>query len=302
MLTNRVSDNNGVESIQLTEADSRRIAQLAKEGVVDPEKLSLTTENLIQNSDIIREAFKSGTSAAVISLVLRTAPEILKAISYLIQNGKIDEQQYKAIGLAAVTGVSEGFIRGCVSAALTTSCQSGLLGSSLKEINPSVIGMVTVVAMNTIQNSFKVAKGEMTRQELTSELVKQMFVSTCSLCVGGISQGIIEIPVLGFMIGSFIGSMIGSVAYSAGYSAVMSFCVDSGFTMFGLVDQNYELPKEVMEEIGIEVFEYEKLEYEKFEYENFEHEKFDYEEFEYEKFDIVFLRRGVIGVGKIGYI
>ena len=103
-------------------------------------------------------------------------------------------------------------------------------------------------------------------------------------------------------IGSFIGSMIGSVAYSAGYSAVMSFCVDSGFTMFGLVDQNYELPKEVMEEIGIEVFEYEKLEYEKFEYENFEHEKFDYEEFEYEKFDIVFLRRGVIGVGKIGYI
>lgn len=302
MLTDRVSDNNGVESIPLTEADSRRIAQLAKEGVVDPEKLGLTTENLIQNSDIIREAFKSGTSAAVISLVLRTAPEILKAISYLIQNGKIDEQQYKAIGLAAVTGASEGFIRGCVSAALTTSCQSGLLGLSLKEINPSVIGMVTVVAMNTIQNSFKVAKGEMTRQELTNELVKQMFVSTCSLCVGGISQGIIEIPVLGFMIGSFIGSIIGSVAYSAGYSAVMSFCVDSGFTMFGLVDQNYELPKEVLEEIGIEVFEYEKFEYEKFEYEKFEHEKFDYEEFEYEKFDILFLRRGVIGVGKIGYI
>lgn len=302
MLTDKISDNEGVESIPLTETKSRYVAQLAKEGLVDPKKLGLTTEELIQESDIIRESFKAGMSAAVVSLVLRITPEILNAIDYLIQNGEIDEVQYKSIGLAAVTGASEGFIRGSISAAITANCKAGLLGSALKEVNPSIIGMVTVVTMNTMQNSFKVAKGEMTRQELTDELIKQMFVSTCSLYIGGISQGIIEIPVLRFMIGSFIGSMIGSVTYSVGYSAVMSFCVENGFTMFGLVDQNYELPKEILEEIGVEVFDYENFDYENFEPEKFNVTTFDFQSYEYEKYDIVFLRRGVIGIGRVGYM
>lgn len=302
MLTDKISDNEGVESLRLTEAESRYIAQLVKEGLVDPKKLGLTTKEFIQESYIIRESFQAGLSAAVVSLVFRITPEILKAIDYLIQNGEIDEEQYKAIGLAAVTGASEGFIRGSISAAITANCKAGLLGSTLKEVNPSIIGMVTVVTMNTIQNSFKVAKGEMTRQELTDELIKQMFVSTCSLYVGVAGQSLIKIPVLGFLIGSLIGSMIGSVAYSAGYSTVMSFCVENGFTMFGLVDQNYELPKEILEEIGVEVFDYENFDYDNFEPERFNATTFNFQSYEYEKYDIVFLRRGVIGIGRVGYM
>lgn len=107
---------------------------------------------------------------------------------------------------------------------------------------------------------------------------------------------------LGFMIGSFVGSIAGSVIYSSIYNPVLSFCVDSGFTLFGLVDQDYELPEEVLKEIGIEVFEYEKFEYEPFEYEKFEYERFEYEQFEYEKLHTIFLRRGVIGVNCVGYM
>jgi hypothetical protein len=117
----------------------------------------------------------------------------------------------------------------------------------------------------------------------------------------------IEIPVLGFMLGSFVGSMIGSFAYTCGYNAVLSFCVDTGFTMFGLVEQDYTLPEEVLEQIGIEVFHYDKFEYDRFEYEKFEYPKFEYkkfapEQFDYSKLKMVFLRRGVIGVHRIGYV
>ena len=117
----------------------------------------------------------------------------------------------------------------------------------------------------------------------------------------------IEIPVFGFMLGSFLGSMIGSFAYTCGYNAILSFCVDTGFTMFGLVEQDYRLPEEALKLMGNEVFEYEKFEFEKFEYEKFEYEKFEFEKFVPEQFDytqlgIVFLRRGVIGVHKIGYV
>lgn len=148
-----------------------------------------------------------------------------------------------------------------------------------------------------------VATGKMQSRELINDLIKEMFISTCSLIGGGITQAIInELPVFGFMLGSFLGSVIGSFTYNVGYNAFISFCIDTGFTMFGLVDQNYELPDEVMEAVGFEVFRYEDFGFEEFNPETFSFEEFRFEEFEYESLSIGILRRGVIAVHQIGYI
>ena len=302
LLSDKVKDNKGNESIALSEQEARELASLSKEGGVNPEGLHLTTEELIKFTNILRQAYKAGLTAATISMVLRVAPEVLNAIAYLIKNGEIEQGQFKKIGFAAITGAGEGFVRGTVSAAITASCKAGLCGSAMKSIDPSIVGAVTVLVMNSMKNSYQVTTGNMSRAEMVNELIKEMFVTTCALSMGAASQSLIEIPVLGYMIGSFVGSIAGSVIYSSIYNPVLSFCVDSGFTLFGLVDQDYELPEEVLNEIGIEVFEYEKFEYEKFEYEKFEYEKFEYEQFEYEKLHTIFLRRGVIGVNCIGYM
>ena len=127
-------------------------------------------------------------------------------------------------------------------------------------------------------------------------------VSSAALAVGTIAQAFIEIPVLGFMIGSFIGSAIGSFAYNCGYSAVMSFCVDTGFTMFGLVKQDYTLPEDVLEYIGVDVFQYEKFLPKHFQKQNFTPLNFNQKEFEANTLGIRILRRGVIGVSEIGYV
>ncbi|MDH9149587.1 hypothetical protein [Streptococcus infantis] len=302
LLRDKVKDNEGNESIALSEQEARELASLSKEGGVNPEGLHLTTEELIKFTNILRQAYKAGLTAATISMVLRVAPEVLNAIAYLIKNGEIEEGQFKKIGFAAITGAGEGFVRGTVSAAITASCKAGLCGSAMKSIDPSIVGAVTVLVMNSMKNSYQVTTGNMSRAEMVNELIKEMFVTTCALSMGAASQSLIEIPVLGYMIGSFVGSIAGSVIYSSIYNPVLSFCVDSGFTLFGLVDQDYELPEEVLKEIGIEIFEYEKFEYEPFEYEKFEYEKFEYEQFEYEKLHTIFLRRGVIGVNCIGYM
>ena len=302
LLNDKVTDNMGNESIALSEHEARELARLSKEGGVNPENLHLTTEELIKYADILKQAYKAGLTAATISMALRVAPEIWNAVAYLIKNGEVEESQFKKIGFAAITGAGEGFVRGTVSAAITASCKAGLCGSAMKSIDPSIVGAVTVLVMNSMKNSYQVTTGNMSRAEMVNELIKEMFVTTCALSMGAASQSLIEIPVLGYMIGSFVGSIAGSVIYSSIYNPVLSFCVDSGFTLFGLVDQNYELPEEVLNEIGIEVFEYEKFEYEKFEYEKFEYEKFEYEQFEYEKLHTIFLRRGVIGVNCIGYM
>ena len=302
LLTDRVKNNRGNKSIPLSEEDAKKLARLAKEGGIDPSELGLTTQELIRFEYLMKQAFKAGVTAATISMVIKAAPEILNAIRYLIANGEIDKDEYQRIGFAALNGASEGFVRGTISAAITTACKGGMLGSALVGVDPTVIGAVTVIAMDAMKNAYKVSIEEMTRYEMANELVRDMFISTCSLVAGSISQSLIEIPVLGFMIGSFAGSLAGSFTYSAAYQPAISFCVDTGFTMFGLVKQDYRLPKDVLEAIGVKVFEYEKFEYKRFEPIHFQYRRFNYKRFEPIRMNIVFLRRGVIGVNEIGYI
>ena len=75
----------------------------------------------------------------------------------------------------------------------------------------------------------------------------------------------------------------------------MSFCVSSGFTLFGIVKQDYKLPEHIIKEIGIEIFEYEQYFIDEYQYETYDIEQ-------YEGDFISFIRRGVIGVHQIGYI
>ena len=72
--------------------------------------------------------------------------------------------------------------------------------------------------------------------------------------------------------------------------------------MFGLVEQDYKLPKNILEEIGVETFDYETFDVDSFEVDTFESETFNPDTFEPDTLDITFLRRGVIGVSKVGYL
>lgn len=305
MLSDRLEDGQGTESIALSETDAKALAVLAKEGDIGTEELKalgVSADQMIQFEYLAKEAFKSGLNAATISMVLAVGPEIYKAIDYLIKNGELEEKQFQRIGFAALKGSSEGFIRGTVSAAITIACKSGMLGEAFKNVSPSIIGMSTVLAMNTMKNSFKVANGTMTRSELAQELLKELIVSSSALVVGTVAQAFIEIPVVGFMIGSFVGSVIGSFAYTCGCNAVVSFCVDTGFTMFGLVKQDYTLPNDVLEHIGITTFQYEKFGAKQFNVQDFTPASFKRRKFSGHTLDTHILRRGVIGVSEIGYI
>lgn len=301
MLESKIEDGRGVSSFELSKQEAVQLAELAKEGGITAGGLGLSTEELVKFEYIMNQALKAGLTAATITMLLKVVPEIYKSIDYLIKIGEIDEAAFRRIGFAAVTGAGEGFVRGTIAAALTTAYTSGTLGETLKQVDPTIIGAVTAIAFNTMKNAYWVATNKMTNRELVDELLRDMIVSSCSLVGGAISQMLIEIPVLGYMVGSFTGSMIGSFAYNCGYSAILSFCVESEFTFFGMVDQDYKLPEEVLKEIGIEVFEYEKFEYMKNEVTRFEPKVFVAEQCNVFNIEITFLRRGVIGVSQIGY-
>lgn len=301
-LTEKLSDGKGVESIELSKKEAEEIARLAKEGGFNAEDYGLTPEELVKYEYVAQQALKSGLTAATISMVLKVAPEIFKTIDYLIKAGELDYEQVKRVGSSAISGASEGFIRGSVSGAITTVCKSGQLGEAVMSIDSSIIAAVTVITMNAIKNSFDVAKGEKSKRDFSMDLIRDMYVSACALVGGTIAQASIELPCVGYMIGSFLGSVFGSFTFNAGQKATLALCVDSGFTMFGLVEQDYTLPKEVIKEIGLSTFDYETFEPDTFDYNSFSFDSFECATFEPASLDITFLRRGVIGVGCVGYV
>ena len=302
LLRDRIQDNEGNESIPLSKEEAEKLATLAKEGKFKAEDFGLTAPELLNAELVVKESMKAGVSAAVVSLALKVGPEVYKAIDYLVKNGELQEEELKKIGSAALTGSSEGFIRGSVASAITMCCKSGILGESLKEISPGVVSAVTVIAVNTIKNSYDVVKGTKSRTDLANDLVKDVFLATASLAAGAAGQAIIPVPVLGYMIGSMVGSVAGSFVYNVSQKATITFCTDTGFTMFGLVDQDYTLPDDVIKDIGIETFEYETFGVESFEPESFKIESFDYDTITPDNLGIKYLRRGVIGVSKVGYV
>ena len=305
MLKIKIEDGEGVESIPLSTNDAKKIAELSKEGLVTEEelkKLGISTENIVKFEYILKESFKAGLTALQITLVLKLAPEIYKAINYLINNGEIDINQFKKLGIESLKSGSEAFLRGTIAATITGACKAGLWGESLKSINPTIIGTLTVFTLDIIKNSFKVAQGKMSRQELVNEMTKEMFILSCSLGVGILSQTFINIPVFSFMIGNFVGSILGAFVYDKVYNIALSFCIDTGFTMFGLVEQDYRIPDHILKEIGIKTFDFKTFETKTFELKSFKFKIFEPKTFELKSFKTTILRRGVIGVSKIGYM
>ena len=110
-----------------------------------------------------------------------------------------------------------------------------------------------------------------------------------------------QLPVVGYLLGSLIGTSF-SVVYNIGKKKLISFCVDTGFTCFGLVEQNYELPEDVLREMGVETVEIPRT---KIDTTNIPRTEINASEIamaNYETIDITVLRRGVIGVNKVGYV
>lgn len=107
------------------------------------------------------------------------------------------------------------------------------------------------------------------------------------------------------MFGYILGSLIGcafSVTYNITKKKLISFCVDTGFTCFGLVEQDYTLPEEYLNQMGIKTITVKHTDIPVKQIKTIDIKRKNISGKNYETIDIKELRRGVIGVNKIGYI
>ncbi len=289
-----------IESVELSRKTSEDLAKKAKEGEADVREFGITTEELMSFHHALAKGLKAGKTAGMITMVLKAGPHLYKCIEELISSGDIDEDEFKKLGMKALTGYAEGFVRGFVTGTLVTSCESGILGASLKSVDPSIIGALVVVCMQAIQGSFMVAEGNITTEEFIADISKTTFVAVCGVGTGMAFTALTMGNTFAYMLGNFVGSLVGGFVYQELDDMVMALAVEKGWTFFGIVDQDYELPDSVLKEIGLDIFEFDEFDFDEFKPDTFEFDEFEFDEFKPDF--ITVLRRGVIGVHKVGYI
>lgn len=303
--TDVVSDSDGNSSLPLTNKQAINWTKAAKAKNIDKELVDKCRQNItkeIPANDIVQKSLTAGLSAATLSMSISIAPIIIDTISMLIAEGEIDAELLKSGGIKSLTGSTRGFLSGSLSAAITACCKTGKLGEDLIDADPLIVSSLVVITMGTIESAIKLAAGKIDKGELARELM-QMYITTVFSYVGGTALAFIlkGFP-LAYMLGSFVGSIIGGYLYKVGENLFLSFCIESGCTFFGLVDQNYELPQSAFDELGLEQFDFEHLEINPFQYNHFKPNRFSFNQFNYNHVEINILRRDLIGVYNIGYV
>lgn len=149
------------------------------------------------------------------------------------------------------------------------------------------------------------AAGRITTRVMGAAFTNGIVVSAGYLAgikIGGIiGQALgFELPIVGYLLGSLVGCAFSAV-YNIGRKHLISFCVDTGFTCFVLVEQNYELPSEVLADMGIDIVPVPRVNVERTELESICITE-DISRINFETINLTILRRGVIGVNKVGYV
>lgn len=307
-LVGKISDGEGVESKELSIKEAKQIAEEAKKDGFDPEKHGYSKDPLLDEVRInyVNQAIKAGLTAATISSITQIVPELYKAIDYLIKHGEIDLNGLKKSGQKVISSSGEAFLRGSIAYCVEMAIQEGLLGDTLRQVNPSVVGVAVTVIFGTIKDSILVVVGKMTAAEMGAKFMETIIVSSgylVSTKIGGAIAQVLcpELPGIGYAIGSLLGCSV-AIVYNIGKRKLISFCVDTGFTCFGLVEQNYEMPQEVLERLGIEIVEFNIAQYKKATYKKIEYKQTTYEAQSYETIGFTVLRRGIIAVNTVGYV
>lgn len=304
-LKDRIADGEGIESKPLSKNDDLRMAKKVKKDQFDPEEFGENLDGAIKPEYVLKQALKAGYTTMAITVAMQLAPEIFKSIDYLIKTGEIDIQNVKKMGKKAITAGTEGFLRGSISCSLLIMCEKGLLGEAFKGMDPTMLGAVVAIVLETVKNSILVAAGRMTPKEMGAAFADGIAISASFLLgskVGGAIGQVVgfQLPVVGYLLGSLVGCAFAAV-YNIGKKQLISFCADTGFTCFGLVEQNYELPDHVLKEMGVETISILRTEVSRTEIAKSDVTA-DIERIKCGTINITVLRRGVIGVNKVGYV
>lgn len=301
-LVDRIKGPNNTESIPLTEEQSRRLTQAIKDGAFNPEDYGLVLDELMEMKYILKQSMNAAISAATLTMVLTLSQQIIKLILHYLKDEKISSTDIAKFGFEIISASGQAFIRGYVAGLITCEIKKGVFGKKLQIADPTVIGTIVAVLFDTIAKSFKLANGSITQAEFGYECMRTVFVASMGLGGAALLHIALPVPFISTLLGNFIGSMIGAFVYDSANMVFLSFCADTGYSFLGFVDQDYELPDEVLKDMGLDIILYDSCKQDECNPNICEPNECNTKECTPNFINTYVIKRGVIGINKIGYI
>lgn len=296
----------GISSSNLSKQDSTDLATDAKKGKFDPEKYGLDEKSLIRNNQmyVLKQALKTGVSAAVVSTVMSLLPMLFQGVQSLMDDEGLSFEDLSVGGGIAVNNAADAFFQATITSYLTSDAMAGLFGEhltkeSLKDILPAGIGSLVVLTYGACKTYIQYSIGKLTAIEAKQKVNSLLFSTVFSFGGGVLMMGLGPI---GMTIGSIVGSVIGGMVYGGIEHLALSYAMKNGTTIFGLVDQDYTMTDDMLKSMGLDRFSMDHLSLETLEMDSFELETFPMDHFNFDHLETGMLRRGVVGINKIGYL
>ena len=297
-----VSDNAGVNSKPASNEQMVKLAEDAKKGIANAETMELSPKDFINMKMLLSRSLKAGITAAEISAILQIAPVLIESILKVANEKTIDEDDLKRVGTRTGVSITEGFLTGSVAACLTEASLSGMLGDTLKNASPEMIGAISYLAMCVIKDSILTSCGKMSAIEFGDEVTRSIFSTLAAATLCRITSVLLPGVGLAILLSSFVGSILGSVVHTGVKECLLSLCVDSGFTLFGLVKQDYKLPEDLLKSIGVDVLDYESAKVSSAGTQTLGYETAGAINADAERVNITVLKRGLIKADLVGYL
>lgn len=302
-LSDRIKDGEGVESIPLSKKEAHAIAVLCKSGNFKPEDFGISINDEVTRDYILNQALKGGITASVVTFALQLVPEMLDLFAALIKEKRIKPNQLRDFGLHTLSTGVKSFLTGGLSCGLYTACRAGKLGANLKNVQPGVIGTIVAITFDVVIQTVDYERGKTDVLEYKYHITRDIIVSASSLAGGAIATAILPLAnSVAFVIGSMLGSVTASVAMSVSERILVSLCVSTGFTLFGLVKQDYSLPDEILQDMGITILELEKNNPNKAKFSFSKPNTVSLSFVKPNYIDIQILKRGIIAFHTVGYV
>ncbi len=280
--------------------DEKQAKEMAKDFKrdenIDPDKYGLNSESFVEWSDIARQSGEAALHAAAFSAALAAAPHIWRTIHEYIEAGEFDVKAITERSQSVFWTAGSAGLRGGVAAGLTAACKTGLMGDSLKSISPSAIGMATTMTLNAIGYAIQLQQGKVTRQEFAHHCLRDTFILSSGMFGAAIGQLLIPIPLLGTLAGNLVGSTIGAVAFEGANHVILGICVESGWTLLGVVKQDYVVSDDILRLCGYDLFCSQS-----FQTKSFSTSSFSVRSFSNNSLSFLPVRRGVISCNTVGY-
>lgn len=307
-LTDHVESPKGARSIPLTQDESKVLQSLSKEGKFDPANYDITLAKKADYLYLTRSTINAGLNGAMYGAIFKALPNILESIASLVKHGYISSDDIDDVAKQSKEGATQGFLSGFTCSLIKNCCMLGYFGEELQRkslgsaagFNNALI-VLTTAMMDTIKDSIMLSQNKISKTEYIYRLDKRAFIT--SFCYGGgyVGQTFLP-PVIGYLAGSVVGSILGYFVFEFKEKIFMSICACTGFTFFGIVEQDYELPRNIKEYLGIESMNIEKMEIEEMDVDEMNIEQMYIENLNIERMEAKFVGRGIIGIRKIGYV